>query len=775
MRDQIAKILCFLLVLNLFIGNGLIESPAASAAVLAGANSVLVDDDFTALDDGTTADSVGYAVYSPTSGKSSAQVYTDANGNKGMYLNVSGVGSSTLSIGKTFTPQTGIVTAQFKFMQPSGARVRNQLITFVSSAGTPVLRIGTENSTSKGFIFWPTPTAMTGAYDVGVWYDIKIEANLVSKKFNFWLNGALAASRQDLELNTDIAKILIGTPSGNGGEYITNLKVTSSSQNDIPKSPAIYSWVPRDQEIGLWFESVTEASYYNIKTRLSSKPNDPWYVLRYNSKNNPTERGSAKNYYVGTTSPRIVNGQSYDIAITSVLQDTRTGKYYESAPTYQNGVVPNASVPVASLSNSIIGDITLFASYYSANWAVKSGINVGDSPFYSSIYKITDLPTKYSKMDWIYTDSRSQTFADKTTMATFPVRDKATVYVAIDDREDVPAWLSSSWTDTGDKIQLDGGAVVLKIYKQTFAANATVTMGTNTTTKTNIGYFVLAERTPVGLTMDPVTSFVNNDNFTVTGSVYETGVTLNVYNNSIQIYSTTLTQSKYAVPIKLSPGVNNLQVTANRSGVKLFDSSVASITYDVTNPALQIAGPPNQVKAAAFTLTGSTNKLSRIQIINNGTAVVDSVYANIKGAFSYPITFSEGMNNLDIINTDQSGNVTKATYSVQYMFWAGKPVYYDLSGSQVASIAPAKDITASKEISNTTATAKEVTLIFVLYDANGTMLKYSMAVANLAPGEKRVLYAGFTMPEVTTGCSLEAFEWNNLDGMKPLSEESLLQ
>ena len=73
--------------------------------------------------------------------------------------------------------------------------------------------------------------------------------------------------------------------------------------------------------------------------------------------------------------------------------------------------------------------------------------------------------------------------------ATFPVRDRASVFVAMDQREAPPAWLSSSsgWLDTGDVMQLADTALTysFKVYEKKFASGETVTMGLNQATDYN--------------------------------------------------------------------------------------------------------------------------------------------------------------------------------------------------------------------------------------------------------------------------------------------------
>ncbi|WP_248927579.1 pectin esterase [Paenibacillus hamazuiensis] len=774
MRIEIQRVLIFALLLNALLGGGIwLQNEPAFAAESAG--TVFIDDDFTQMDDGMTAESLGYSFTAPASGTGAAAVMVDPNGGgKGMYVGVAGAGTGTAKIAKTFaSPQKGTVTAEFSFMQPGPKKVQNVMFSLISSQNIPVVRIGTDSSTSRGLVYFPNTAiqGITSSYNVDAWYTIKVEVNMVTQQFNVWVNGALSASRAMADSNLDISRIEIGTPKGDGGEYIGKLKVSAAEPSLIPKAPDIYSWVPRDQEIGLWFESVTAASYYYVKTRATAE--DPWYLLKYTGKNVPTERSSAKNYYVGTTAPRIVNGQTYDVGVSAVLKDSRTGLYHEG-PTTIIQAAPNANVPVATPENSVIGTITLWASYYSANWSVKSGIHAGDAPFASSTYRITGLPAKYSQMDWISPDIRSQSYSDKPQIATFPAKDRATVYVAMDDRAALPAWLSS-WTDTQDKIILDGGAVALKVYKQDFAPGATVTLGLNTAAPAgsgNIGYFVLAERTPVGLSVNPVNPWVNTPELTVTGSVYETGATLTVYNNQSPIYSSVLAESAFRVPVPLTPGENRLELTAKRANAALSDRIAVTVYYDAAPPELTIAAPPASVREAVYAIQGTVNENANITVKLNGVTVADSVYAAGGVPFSYPLTLAEGANHIEINAVDAAGNASSAELDVTYTFWAGEPEFYDLNGQRLGTLPSSGDVVARKQVANTTAAHKQISVFFVLFDGDHTMIDYSCVATDFAPGETRTLSTGFTLPAAGSGYKLKAFVWDNLGGMKPLSEEA---
>lgn len=113
-----------------------------------------------------------------------------------------------------------------------------------------------------------------------------------------------------------------------------------------------------------------------------------------------------------------------------------------------------------------------------------------------------------------------------------------------------------------------------------------------------------------------------------------------------------------------------------------------------------------------------------------------------------------------------------------YLFWVGQGVIHDLNGNRVTKLEASKDIFAEKKVVNTTGAKKQLTLWFVLYDANNTMIDFASAIAELKPGETRTLGAGFTLPTDVTNFKVKVLIWdslNNIVGQSPLTEELVVQ
>src|SRR5207248_3268826 len=100
--------------------------------------------------------------------------------------------------------------------------------------------------------------------------------------------------------------------------------------------------------------------------------------------------------------------------------------------------------------------------------------------------------------------------------------------------------------------------------------------------------------------------------------------------------------------------------------------------------------------------------------------------------------------------------------------------FANLSETKVEALVSSADIIAQKQITNTTSNAKQISLFVVLYDPNHKMIDYSTVMDEFAPWETKTLSTGFTLPDQVSGYSLKAFIWDNLDGMKPLSDAATL-
>lgn len=796
MRNQIQRILCFTLLLNVLIGVGLpgYSAPAAAADSVA-APTTLLDKDFSTASEGQSASQLGFDYSTLPSGATSSAVVEvePVTNQKAMHLKVNGAGTSQFLINKTFSEtKTGTVTAEITFLQPGTSKAKDQLIYLTNGAGTKSLVIAGLDA-SKGVVYWPdtAPVDLKTTYQLNKWHTIKVELNTLTKRFNMWFDGTLISARKNTNDAIDVKKISIGSPAGNGELYVRSIKVTHTAPNYLPAKPKIAYWVGRDKSIAMWIESDAWASKYSIK--IKEKAGDPWYTTAtYTAIPTtipPYASPSASKVWdpVTNTAVALTNGKTYIVGVAVITRD-ETAKIDYEGEISEFTATPYAVTPIETPDTNVIGTVTAYNNYNANRWSINSGLHVGDEPFAdrTAVLKITALPEKYSNMDWIKTHADTMKYTGAATgmqIATFPVRDRASVFVAMDQREAPPAWLSSSsgWLDTGDAIQLADTALTysFKIYEKKFASGETVTMGLNQATDynagKNAGYFVMAERVPTGLRTVPFVNWTNAGTYTVQGSLDETNVTLAVYNNQTLVYEHVIEQTEFAVDVALTPGVNSLELIARRAGSSYSDKVTGVVHLDSIAPVIQMSVPPTSVRDFLFPVQGIVDEESQITIKNNGESVADSVSTPSNTPFTYLVQLTEGLNQIEISAMDAAGNVSKKSFTIAYTFWAGKPDFYNLNEIQMSSLVSSTDIIAQKKITNPTQTSKQVTLLVVLLDLNKKMVDFSTLIEELSPGETKTLSTGFMLPANVSGYSLKAFIWDSLDGMKPLSEESIIQ
>ncbi|WP_336747276.1 hypothetical protein [Paenibacillus sp. y28] len=792
-----------LLLQLVWSGLSLYQPGTASASTINAPSVVLLDEDFTRYADKTEATSLGYGFVAPTSGTGRAST----DGTSGMLINVSGGADTAFTkIEKVFDqPQKGLVSVETTFRQ--SVYKEANIINLVDSNGTVIATAGFKPSktSNKGFASSNgtdyvaiTPNAPynydSTTFDSSSRITLRLELNTITRLYNVYVNDMLAISRARAAyystrgIHMDVAKVQVGSPVGSGDLRVTKLKVVSTPLDSVngytPAGPDFAYWVGRNQEVALYYESLTSASIYRIYV-LNPETNE-WFFDRQNTQNSQVrslEKHSAVNYKTGT---KMANGTTYTIGIATVARNEFNGTVYESEKTVIQAT-PSASIILSTSEYSVIKDMTVNETYNGAEWIVDSeeGIKVGDTAFVGGDYKIESVPEKYSSMERIIPSIKSQNY-NESAVATFNVKDKATAYIAMDSRAvaaSLPSnWLLATWTDTNDIIEVGDGVYTIpfKVYKKDFAANGLVTLERNTlaeiNAKTSIGYFAFVQRSPVGLSLQSaLPQWTNQASLPVTGVVSEANVQLTVNVNGSSVIDKALTGMSVDENIELTPGVNEIEILAKRTGLSVGDRIAATVNYDPDAPVLNITEPSIMTKQPVLMLQGTVNEDVWVTVQNNGTTVIDAVYSLAVSGLELPVPLSEGTNEIKVTALDAAGNETTKNYTVEYVFWADQPEFYDLAGSPLQTLTATGTIIARQEIINTTDTQKTLSLFTVMYDSNGKMVDYAIITAEFAPQSTKTLSAGFVLPDQVNGYKLKAYIWDHVNSMKPLSNESALQ
>ncbi|MVQ35433.1 hypothetical protein GON05_12290 [Paenibacillus sp. MAH-34] len=773
------------------------------------------DKDFTTTPLGLTGSDLGFDYSSYTSGSASAVIEADPfTGTRALHLKANGIVTdgalrNEFQISKTFgEPYTGTISTEITFMQ-TGTKKDDRIIQFFPSSGTTFL-VGAGVTASKGlgYLLSTAPSGSLGAYELGEWHTIRLDFNTVSQKYSLYYDGNIVQARNNMNKSLPIynlRRLVIAAPGSSGDLWIRGVRVTHSPFMPEPPAPKIVTSGSRNSRVMWTSEHYAYASKYRLRIKLKGESDwrpigNATTLYKDYTGTNLIPASDINAYYdiAKSASTPLVNGQPYTLGLSVVTRD-ESGVYnngvprdFESKITEFDGT-PYATTPLPTPDTSVVGELTSYANYYGYMWRLQAGSTIGDYPFAdNTLIQFSEIPSKYASMERIVTSHKDvmryplgADGAVQNQIIGFNAKDKTTVYVAIDKNAILPAWLTD-WTNTGDVMKMTGATsgYTFNIYKKSFAAGSSVLLGyndyANFDLSQNAGYFAMVERATTGLKLNPAMEWVNTSAYALTGSVSES-VYLSVYQNKTPITLPNngfINGGNFELNVNLVPGANLFEVYAKRDKSTFFDRVDATINQDSIIPDIRIATPPATVRDAVYTLTGSLSKAARFTIKLNGESVVDSVYQQADAFFSYPLTLQEGNNVIEVSTVDLAGNTNKASYTIAYIFWAGQGTIHDLNGNLVHTLEPSKDIYAEKKVVNTTGADKQLTLWFVLYNADNAMIDFASSVAELKPGETRTLGAGFTLPAEVTNLKVKVFIWDsstNIVGQSPLAEELVVQ
>ncbi|MGG1519351.1 cohesin domain-containing protein [Paenibacillus oryzisoli] len=129
-------------------------------------------------------------------------------------------------------------------------------------------------------------------------------------------------------------------------------------------------------------------------------------------------------------------------------------------------------------------------------WAIKTNLQPGDSVYTDRAFTFQQIPPKFRGSEWIIPSNDAKTFVGPE-LFSFKVVEDSDVYVAFDDRHSPrPAWLSE-WHATGEDFIIASPPILtFSLYKKSFPAGSTVSMGDNGN-KSNLLYLTLVKEQSV--------------------------------------------------------------------------------------------------------------------------------------------------------------------------------------------------------------------------------------------------------------------------------------
>lgn len=213
------------------------------------------------------------------------------------------------------------------------------------------------------------------------------------------------------------------------------------------------------------------------------------------------ERASAISYKIqvsnnASTWTDIYSTTSGDGGIDDITGLSGTGRYVRMYGTQRSTkygyslwefeVYGSSTNPPAG---NLISDLEVNDTDNAGYWSIKENLQAGDKQYGDRTYNFASVPSIVAGCTWIQTANGSKAYTGSP-VATFKVNSNADVYVAHDTRITTkPSWLSG-WTDTGyDIVNDESNPVTFRLYKKSFAAGSTVSLGPNGAT--NHGFYTV--------------------------------------------------------------------------------------------------------------------------------------------------------------------------------------------------------------------------------------------------------------------------------------------
>lgn len=155
-----------------------------------------------------------------------------------------------------------------------------------------------------------------------------------------------------------------------------------------------------------------------------------------------------------------------------VVTDGGNGNGYDHADWGGARVTGCGAPPAVAISNLIVND-----GANSADWSIRTNLQAGNQAYGDRTYAWSAVPAAVAGGNWIRTANDSKAYTGNPTVS-FTISAAADVYVAFDNRAALPAWVDSSWTDSGaDMTQAEGSTSRgFSLFRKRFNAG-TVSLG----------------------------------------------------------------------------------------------------------------------------------------------------------------------------------------------------------------------------------------------------------------------------------------------------------
>ncbi len=218
------------------------------------------------------------------------------------------------------------------------------------------------------------------------------------------------------------------------------------------------------------------------------------------------------------------------------------------------------------------------------------------------------------------------------------------------------------------------GAAIVSGTGWTFAVTLTDGANVFTATASDVAGNTSDATAAVNITLDtaaPTVAItttaqtVKDASLTLTGTVtIEADATVDVLKDGTSIGAAIVSGTGWTFAVTLTDGANTFTATASDVAGNTSDATAAvNITLDTAAPTITITTTtPQTVKDASFTLEGTTEAGSTVDVLKGGTSIGAAIVSGT--GWTFAVTLTDGANAFTATASDATGNRSDATAAV---------------------------------------------------------------------------------------------------------------
>jgi glucose/arabinose dehydrogenase len=303
-----------------------------------------------------------------------------------------------------------------------------------------------------------TPSAYPpGFTDPNKW----LELQRVGNTFTSWLSAdGVTWTKIGSTTLTMTGPVTIGLfdTSHNIGELSTaafdHVQVTGATSPPPPGPPSI-TLAPATQSAGTGAtQTVTATAVDGSGNPLSGT------TVTFNVVSGPNASQTA------TAGTNAAGHATFTVTSTTAGTDTIQASFVDSTATTRTSNSVLVAFTTGTTGGVVISNLSVSDTARASQWSVQPNLQAGAVIYADRTYTLTAAPSLVLGDTWIRDTNGSKAFTGNP-LVSFTINQQANVFVGMDKRVGRPAWLDSTWSDTG-LTESATGPVTYEVFQKTF-------------------------------------------------------------------------------------------------------------------------------------------------------------------------------------------------------------------------------------------------------------------------------------------------------------------